>query len=294
MAKKKPPKGMRTTRKLRGPAKRATRGGLRVIADTQENSRDRVAAMQSLPRQVYNSAEGLEAMMNVLRNKTEPIKVRLGALESLGAAAFSSAAFASSRGDYIATLREVATDPDLELRQRVLGILARENDGFAQKRLLDGLKDPAKALLPPEKALQLLSYDVHADAYPVARDIANNPPNALARREALRLLAADAKSAPMFEALVRDKNESEEIRKLAAAALKALNPAKFQEQAREIVMDPSESQEMYETFLTALTHFGGSGIEKDKSLLDRVDSLSGRGAGSLKDTAQQFIRKYRP
>ena len=61
-----------------------------------------------------------------------------------------------SRGDYIATLRKVATDPDPELRQRVLGMLMRDKDGFAQKKLLDGLKDPAKALVPPEKALQLL------------------------------------------------------------------------------------------------------------------------------------------
>ena len=73
-----------------------------------------------------------------------------------------------------------------------LGILMRDKDGFAQKKLLDGLKDPAKALVPPEKALQLLSYDVHADAYEVARDIVKKPPNDDAKREALRLLAADA------------------------------------------------------------------------------------------------------
>ena len=38
----------------------------------------------------------------------------------------------------------------------------------------DCLKDcriASKALVPPEKALQLLSYDVHAEAYPVAREI---------------------------------------------------------------------------------------------------------------------------
>ena len=111
-----------------------------------------------------------------------------------------------------------------ELRQRVLGILAREKDAYAQKKLLEGLRKPEKALLPPEKALQLLSYDVHADAYPVAREIVEHPPNPLAKREALRLLAADAASAPIFEKLVRDKNESVELRQLGAAALHALKP----------------------------------------------------------------------
>src|SRR5258705_13591202 len=54
-------------------------------------------------------------------------------------------------------------------RQRVLGILMREKDGYAQTKLLEGLKNPGKSLLPPEKALQLLSYDIHAEAYSAAR-----------------------------------------------------------------------------------------------------------------------------
>ncbi|MCP3418595.1 hypothetical protein NLM16_31245 [Bradyrhizobium brasilense] len=52
----------------------------------------------------------------------------------------------------------------------------REKNGYAQKTLLEGLKNP-KALLPPEKALQLLSYDVHAEAYSAERDILKKPPN---------------------------------------------------------------------------------------------------------------------
>jgi hypothetical protein len=66
----------------------------------------------------------------------------------------------------------------------VLGILAREKDGFAQQRLLEGLEDPEKALVPPEKAPQLLSYDVHAAAYPMARQIVSRPPS-VARAQAL-------------------------------------------------------------------------------------------------------------
>ena len=118
--------------------------------------------MAEVPLAVCESDKNLQAMLNVLRNKDEPVEVRLAALQSLQAASFSVVAFESCRGDYIATLRAVAEDPDPELRQRVLGLLAREKDGFAQKKLLEGLKNPDKALVPPEKALQLLSYDVHA------------------------------------------------------------------------------------------------------------------------------------
>ena len=121
-------------------------------------------------------------------------------------------------------LRAVATDADPELRQRVLGLLAREKDGFAEKRLLEGLQQPEKALVPPEKALQLLSYDIHAEAYPVARMIVKNPPNEEAKREALRLLAADASSKPLFERILNDKEETKENRQLSASALQAIAP----------------------------------------------------------------------
>ena len=159
--------------------------------------------MAADPLAVCESEKDLQAMLKVLSDQSEPMAVRLAALQSLGAAAFSVSSFASCRADYIATLRKVADDPDPELRQRVLGILMREKDGYAQKKLLEGLKNPAKALLPPEKALQLLSYDIHAEAYSAARDILKKPPNDEAKREALRLLAADAKAAPIFEKVLR-------------------------------------------------------------------------------------------
>ena len=154
----------------------------------------------------------------------------------------------SCRSDYIAALREVALDPNPQIRESALGLLAGEKDGFAQKKLLEGLKDPSKALVPPEKALQLLSYDVHAESYEVARNIVKDPPSDVARREALRLLAADAKSAPMFEKLLRDKDEQREVRQISASALHALSPKKLEKTAREILLDDSD----YDDILTMI------------------------------------------
>ena len=89
---------------------------------------------------------------------------------------------------HIATLRKVATDPDKEMRQKGASAYSRGRKMASQSRsFLDGLKNPDKALVPPEKALQLLSYDIHAEAYPVARAIISKPPNADAKREALRV-----------------------------------------------------------------------------------------------------------
>src|SRR5215212_5437107 len=210
-------------------AKRSARGAMRVATSTRRSVEERVAALAEVPLAVGQSDESLQALLNVLRDPSEPSEVRLATLQTFQAATFSSADYDSWRGDYIAVLREIVEDPDPELRQRVLGILAREKDGFVQGKLLEGLQDSAKSLVPPEKALQLLSYDVHAEAYPVAREIVDKPPNAEARREALRLLAADTDSAPLFERILRDKGDSTDLRQMAAAALQAINPRRLQE-----------------------------------------------------------------
>ncbi len=277
----------------KGASRSAERRALTLAMSPQQDVGARVAAMAVAPLAVCESDKDLQAMLAVLRNQAEPSEVRLAALQALQAASFSVIAFESCRGDYTAALRAVATDPDAELRQRVLGLLAREQDGFAQKKLLEGLKNPEKALVPPEKALQLLSYDVHAEAYTAARDIVNRPPNSAAKREALRLLAADATSAPIFEKVLRDKDEAPELRQIAASALHSLKPEKLQEYARAIVLDKSEQDEIRATSLTALAQFGDdAAIANDDALLKGIDRLSGEAPTKLKQGARRFLSKY--
>ena len=272
---------------------RSARAAMAVATSEQKTVKQRVAAMAEVPLAVCDSDKDLQSMLKVLTNQDEPIEVRLAALQSLQAASFSVIAFESCRSDYIAALRKVATDPDPELRQRVLGILAREKDGYAQKKLLEGLQKPEKALVPPEKALQLLSYDIHAEAYPVARAIANKPPSEKAKREALRLLAADAKSAPMFEKLLRDKDEDAEIRQISASALQGLKPDKLQQNAREILLDDSDYDEIKATSLTAITQFGDEGeVSKDETLKKHINRISKKGGTRVKQSARRFMTKY--
>ena len=150
--------------------KRTATNALAVATNSKKATRQRVAALALAPLAVSGSETDLQRVLKLLANPDEPIEVRFAALDSLQTASFDATTFSSIHSDYIATLRKLAEDPDYELRQRVLGILMREKDGLAQKKLLEGLKNPAKALLLPEKALQLLSYDVHAEAYSALHD----------------------------------------------------------------------------------------------------------------------------
>ena len=295
---------MTTKRKAAKSAKKATpkrtakkmspSAALSVATSSKKTVKQRVDAMPLLSLAATETDDNPQAIMKVLRDTTEPVRVRLAALETLARAAFSAEGFDSWRTDYIGTLREVSNDADPEMRQRALGLLARENDGYVQKKLLEGLKDPDKALVPPEKALQLLSYDVHNEAYAIARDIVNDPPNPDAKREAVRLLAADAASAPLFEKLLRDKNESSEIRQISASALHVLKPSKLREHARDIVMDAKDYPEIKATSLTALTQFSDDEeVANDKTLLEKVDQLSDQAPAKVKKTARRFLTRFK-
>jgi HEAT repeat protein len=286
-----------TTKKraAKGSKKVSHETAMKVATNMKAAPKQRVQAMAQAPLAVCETEDNMQAMLTVVRNKEESVQVRLAAMDTLATAAFSAVKFAACRNDYIATLREVAEDPNQEIRESALGALAGEKDPFVQKKLLEGLKNPEKALVPPEKALQLLSYDVHTEAYALARNIVNNPPNDTAKTAALRLLAADAKSAPLFEKLLRDKDEKREVRQLSASALNALNPDKLQEHAKEILQDESEYEDIQATSLTALKRFGDEEeVAKDKALMKSINRLSTKAkSAKYKKSAKQFLEKYK-
>ena len=116
------------------------------------------------------------------------------------------------------------------------------------------------------------------------------------KREALRLLAADATAAPMFEKLLRDKNELREIRQISASALHALEPEKLQEHAREILLDKSDYDDIKATSLTALQQFGDDeALGKDKALLKSVIGFaSARRRRSTSRRPGRFLEQVRP
>ena len=271
----------------------------RVLAtalDTTLPIGSRLDALRELSTGSAFTHDTFTALTTLLHDRDERSKIRNEALSALQAAAFDPSSFAQFKRIYVEVLRDLCTDADKELRQRAFGILSREGDLETQALLLTGLEFPDDALLPPEKALQLLSNDQHGGAYAVARKIAENPPNDLARREALRVLAADAQSADLFEHVLLDKTESEQIRQLAASSLNQLAPQTLQACAREIAIDASESDDMKSLGLTALTHFGDTKqLTGDLALQTMVDDVQAKALGpdnALADAAMKFKRRY--
>jgi hypothetical protein len=271
----------------------STREIYSIVGSPQKTAKQRIAALAQTPLTMNDNDKNLHAVLDVLGDVSEPVEVRLAAMKAIQAASFSVVAFESSRSDYLVTLRKVAQDANADLRQRALGILAQEKDRFAQKKLLDGLETPEKALVPPEKALQLLGYDLHAAAFKAARATVENPPNPIAKQEGLRLLAGDATAAPLFQKILLDKNETRENRQISASALHSINPARMQTLARDIVVDPTDYADIRATSLTALAQFGDSAkVAADLTLRESVDAIKTQGPGPLQQSAAMFMNKY--
>lgn len=286
-------KTAKTTSRKKSTAKKPARARLSAALSAKSAPKQRIAALLQSPLAVCESDTNLQSVLKLLRDTDENADVRLAAMNTLATAAFSAVAFEPCRNDYITALRDVSEDPDPQIRQSALELLVGEKDGYAQKKLLDGLKKPEKALVPPEKALQYLGSDIHAESYPVAREIVDNPPSEQARREALRLLSADATAAPLFEKLLRDKDEQREVRQISASALHAINPQKLQAHARQLLLDDSDYDDIRATSLAAVKQFGDQEhVAADTELMRHVDKMSKKAASKYKKSAKQFLEKY--
>jgi hypothetical protein len=195
-----------------------------------------------------SEAAGLIEVLSDLERSREE---RLSALVKLQTMSFGVEEFRPFLGDYLETLRRVATEPDQVLRARVLEILALRRDEYAQGLLLGGLERKSTRLVPDRKALKLLGYDQHAVPRKVLVDLVDSS-DAVLRRQALRQLAADGESVSIFERIVSDPSEDEESRRIGLTALQSLEPTKFEKFAREFAMDENADDELRAASITAL------------------------------------------
>ena len=259
---------------------------LELARDASKGAKLRAAAIKGLGVTLSREPQAVELLLRILGDLAEPVAVRSAALSALKVAAFHVKAFYEQRPQFIAALRKAAQAEDVDLRRRALAVLAREKDAPTQKRLIAGLEQPEKALLPPDKALLFLSYDVKLDLHDLLHRIVKAPPSEPARLQALRLLAADASSKALFEKLLKNKKESTEARLIALQALHTLEPKKLQTQAGKIIGDSKEDDDLREACLVAVATFG----KTETPLLRNNAAKMQKNAGT--SSARQAAKRY--
>lgn len=248
----------------------------------------RKASIEAMGPEIIDDDEVFEKMMADVADASVPAMVRAAIVDTMHARSFASPKTAERRPEWLAGLRGLLGDKDASLRERAAGLLMNEKDPHTQDVLLQGLRDPQKAIVPVERALALLGTDIHSDVFVHARAVLQNPPSEAARREAIRVLAAEPESVPMLESLLRDRKEDPEVRRLAIAGLSATAPLALRKHASAIIHDDTEDPGVVATSLTALA--------LDKSappgdLAERADHLLRKGHPEVRSAAKRLRSK---
>lgn len=246
----------------------------------------RAAAIAKLGPALADDAALVTTLIDLVGSEA-PIAVRTAALQVLRAADFHFAGFRTNRPRYLDALRTASTADDTNLRLRALGVLAREKDARTQRKLVDGLRDPKKALVKPDKALQLLAYDTKGDWQDVVTEYADARGEAPERLQALRILAADASNEPRFEKILKDRKEPVAARRIALAALHAMQSTTLAGAAARVVGDAKESEELRQACLVAAS-LGKPNAELEASARKLHRTAKSKG---MRNAARQYLDK---
>jgi hypothetical protein len=177
--------------------------------------------------------EGPDAVPHIalerLSDPKESPVVRLAAIKLLQHKQIFSPVAADWRPAFVEGLRTAVRVPGL--RAAALEVLSLFKDRPTQELLLQGIRDPRRALVPVPQALRLLSTDIHADVIDVAKKMTNlrqMRKNKAAFVEAVRILAADPSSLGTLEEILADDVYTVDARRLAATAISHLAPEVLQ------------------------------------------------------------------
>ncbi len=225
-----------------------------IFEDITENESMRAAAMQGLVSVIARNEDLLDKVMQILNDESASLIMRNAAMAVLKSNSFSSIILLTKLPKYNDILRNLIDSNELSLKTPALEELAQKKDGYVQKRLLEGLENPTKEITEPENAIQLLSYDLHAEHFPILRKIAENPPNKASQKEALRNLAVDPKSKELFVKILEDETKDPEVRHISAASLKIQDPKQMERISKKLITKDNENEELKTALLNTLIH----------------------------------------
>ncbi len=253
----------------------------REVAEEEESAAlasagpdDEVQEVRQLAKTAREDEAGIQRLFEILKDAGSPTDARLAALAALRLFRFNSELLNQKRADFIDALRTAVENSDGKLRDEVLETLAQEKDEYAQRRLIEGLTGKSEPLVPPARAIQLLGYDIHAEHFPLLREIVQKSDDPATRREAVRLLSADPSSTQLLMDLFQNKEEQTEVRRASANALVNLAPREFEQSAKGVALDESDTDNIRAASLTALAHFGNpTDIAEDTGFVDKVEQI---------------------
>jgi hypothetical protein len=270
------------------------------IEKEKQSASSRLVAMSASRNPAAGAAvddpDALFKEIATFRDASQPAENRLAALQNLQTAIFSGSGFDRFRPSFKDALRAVATgDKDQELRSSALELLAANKDEVARQLLLKGFENPAEAIVSVAKAVQLLAHDDHGVAFPIARRIVSGEYGVDAKEEALRVLASDPGSKDLVAGILSDRAQPQQLRSVSAAALRTVDPQRFEQLAQRIIVDPHEDDAVKAHTLGALDHLQGFSTKPNSDFVDAVSKIDLTGkSDDLRTATARFLLARTP
>jgi hypothetical protein len=231
---------------------------LAIYKNPDTNEHIKASAIIGLVSYAAENESFIDELINLISKTQESDEIQKAALYVLQTNTFSSTYMSSKRPDYTNALRNLSNVGGESTKSTAIEYLALEKDEYIQRKLVEGLEDPNKEIIKPEVAIQLLSYDLHAENYPLFRKIAENPPNKRSKKEALRNLSSDPNSADLLLKTLNDKSEDDEIRHVCAVGLQAMESNALQSSMKTILTDADEDSEFKTAMANTLNYLPDS------------------------------------
>jgi hypothetical protein len=225
-----------------------------ILKDANADQGLRVLALYKLGYAVSHDKNLILYVLRLLKNKNLTGDMRKAAFSCMQTIRFSSPVVASVQPQIIDAYRSLVEDKNQKIRESVITYLAQEKDEYAQRKLLEGLDTPSKALLPEEKAVHLLGYDIHAGIYPTLRNIVEKSSNNYSRMEAIHILGSEPNAKDLLLKIYDNKKERYGVRKNSLMALKMYHPEEFNRVATATAVDDKENPNIRAVSLNALAH----------------------------------------
>jgi len=263
---------------------------LTVLTDTAQAPATRIEVLNRLAASLSRRDEGIEALLGIVRGRDDDPDVRAAALAVLGSAAFQVARFRPFRRAYDDVLHDLADDPVPALRETAVTTLAQRHDPVVQETLLAGLRGDRPLPVDRELAVRLLAEDDHLDVLPLLLEMYREGSRD-ARQEAVRFMGSHPDARQTLESILRDKDESPEVRQQSAASLRYLAPESYEAAAKEIATDADDDPDVRTASLTALQHLGDPGrVYGDAEFVGRVEAISREeSAAQVAEVARELL-----
>ena len=234
---------------------------LTVLRDKTQPAAIRLEVLDHLGLPIADFGDTVEALLAIVQDNEDDPELRQAALRILGSAAFQVVRFRPHEQAYQQALRNLCGDTDASLREAAVAILAGQHDPEVQQLLLRGLEGTGTLPVARERAIQLLAEDDHLDNLPWLKQLFESGSDD-ARQEAVRLMGSYPEAAETLETILRDKDESPEVRQQSAASLRNLAPERFETAAKEIAADASEHPALRAASTQAVEHLGRGELDQ--------------------------------